>query len=333
MKQSTLIAATIIAGHAASSGAAEPVADLDDQLTATVERALPFIQTEGVDWIEQRNCVSCHQVPFMIWSLNSAADHGFGVDSDQLKRWSDWSTDWRHFSASEPDDEESASVEETLAKNGDVMYQLILGRRETDAGAPPWVEQAFTSLAQTQQEDGSWKAGGQLPFQKRPKPETTDVSTMWTLLTLASNRPADVWRPRLEAAAPILERTKQAESAEWFAVKLLLEAELGWTENAEETQQNLLAHQRPDGGWGWLLDEESDALATGIVLYTLGRRGLSGDDPSVAQAQQFLLRTQAEDGSWPVRGTKKAKKDSVEETSTYWGTCWAVIGLLETRGR
>jgi Tol biopolymer transport system component len=41
----------------------------------------------------------------------------------------------------------------------------------------------------------------------------------------------------------------------------------------------------------------------------------------------FLAKSQSEDGSWAVRGTKQNAKDRVEATSTFWGTCWAVIGL------
>ena len=39
------------------------------------------------------------------------------------------------------------------------------------------------------------------------------------------------------------------------------------------------------------------------------------------------------DGSWAVKGTKKDKAKKVEPTATYWGTCWAVIGLAETLPR
>lgn len=44
----------------------------------------------------------------------------------------------------------------------------------------------------------------------------------------------------------------------------------------------------------------------------------------------FLRKTQQEGGSWPVHGTKKDKRGRVEPTATYWGSCWAVLGLLET---
>jgi hypothetical protein len=50
----------------------------------------------------------------------------------------------------------------------------------------------------------------------------------------------------------------------------------------------------------------------------------------VQSACQFLVETQRDDGSWDVRGTKERKKNGLEETSTYWGTTWATIGLLQT---
>ena len=34
-----------------------------------------------------------------------------------------------------------------------------------------------------------------------------------------------------------------------------------------------------------------------------------------------------------VKGTKKNKAKQIEPTATYWGSCWAVIGLAETLPR
>ena len=50
----------------------------------------------------------------------------------------------------------------------------------------------------------------------------------------------------------------------------------------------------------------------------------------IARGRGFLVTTQQPSGSWPVKGTKKAKAKQIEPTSIYWGTCWAVIGLAET---
>jgi hypothetical protein len=57
---------------------------------------------------------------------------------------------------------------------------------------------------------------------------------------------------------------------------------------------------------------------------------MAAGDPAIARGRRFLVESQRADGSWAVRGTKKDKAKKVEPTATYWGTCWAVIGLAET---
>jgi len=70
-----------------------------------------------------------------------------------------------------------------------------------------------------------------------------------------------------------------------------------------------------------------------LALYALTRDGLTSDHQAIVGGRHFLIRTQQAGGSWPVKGTKKNKATQVEPTSTYWGTCWAVIGLAETLPR
>jgi hypothetical protein len=61
-----------------------------EDVTTTIERALPYVEAKGADWIDERGCVSCHRVSLMVWSLESAAAHGFDVDAGQLNGWRDW---------------------------------------------------------------------------------------------------------------------------------------------------------------------------------------------------------------------------------------------------
>ena len=141
---------------------------------------------------------------------------------------------------------------------------------------------------------------------------------------------AETWQPLLTAAKPILQSAEAPISTEWWAVRLLLNNQLGNAEQTEQVRSKLLDQQRDDGGWGWLLADESDAFGTGIALYALCHTGVPSEDAAIVRARQFLIRTQREDGAWPVHGTKTAKRNRIEETATFWGTCWAVIGLLET---
>lgn len=99
---------------------------------------------------------------------------------------------------------------------------------------------------------------------------------------------------------------------------------------ADQLRAELLKRQRADGGWGWLCDDESDALATGIALFALGGENLRATYSEGGKARQYLLDKQSSDGSWPVCGTKQSAKYKVQPTATYWGNCWAVIGLCET---
>jgi len=76
-----------------SALAASPdVAEGDvDRARAAVERSLPFLEKEGVAWIEKRGCNSCHVVTFMLWSHEEARAKGIPVDLQKLAGWRDWS--------------------------------------------------------------------------------------------------------------------------------------------------------------------------------------------------------------------------------------------------
>ena len=132
------------------------------------------------------------------------------------------------------------------------------------------------------------------------------------------------------SALEFLKPHAQAESAEWYAAGMLLAQNVANESALLSLRKELLTRQNEDGGWAWLEGDDSDALATGQAVYSLVATGLSAQDERVARAIEWLCETQRDDGSWAVRGTKANKKDNVEETAVYWGTCWAVIALLET---
>jgi hypothetical protein len=67
-----------------------PVPD-DADVRRSVERSLPFLEKEGVSWIEKRQCLSCHQVTFMLWAHREAQAKGIEVDGVKLAGWSRWS--------------------------------------------------------------------------------------------------------------------------------------------------------------------------------------------------------------------------------------------------
>jgi hypothetical protein len=154
---------------------------------------------------------------------------------------------------------------------------------------------------------------------------------MWAMVALQSYAPGnEALQSGLAKARSWLGNKTEGQSTEWWAARLLLERAAGNAAAAERIRETLLKSQHDDGGWGWLTSDDSDAFGAGLALYALARDGLPSDHPAIARGRVFLAQSQRADGSWPVKGTKKVKSKQVEPTATYWGTCWAVIGLVET---
>lgn len=62
----------------------------DDAIREAVARSLPFLEKEGVAWMNDRGCMSCHHVPFLLWSHRAAQAHGLAVDAKKLAEWDEW---------------------------------------------------------------------------------------------------------------------------------------------------------------------------------------------------------------------------------------------------
>lgn len=290
----------------------------DDQIHEAVQRSIPYIQDQGTWWIEEKECVSCHRVNSMVWSLSVARRNGFEV-SEKLDEWQTWATD---VSLSKNDKGKLVGL-----GNREGVAQILLSL-DRDAAQDGIRKELAALLLDGQLPDGSWKPGGQLPSQKRPKSETASVSTMWLALALVREDPQEQATAAVELAMKFIGQSPPGISTEWYAVQLLLAAERNDRASQDEFMQELRKQQQSDGGWGWLVGEKSDALGTGLALYALLRAGVNRGDPSIKQAQTFLVDSQRDDGSWAVQGTKAKKKDEVQETAVYWGTTWAVLGLM-----
>src|SRR6476469_6082738 len=199
--------------------AADPLS-ADEQVRAAIERSLPFIEAEGQRWIDEKTCVTCHQVPFMVWSLNAAADRGIVHDRQRLADCSAWARDWKNLATKEDLEKDE---EHTLSRHHAPVTQLLLGRAAGDRSlAAGWPAVFAQRLAAGQQDDGSWKAGGQLPAQKRPERETQEVTTMWAMVALQSYAAADEsLHLKLAKARSWLGDQTEGQSTEWWAVRLL----------------------------------------------------------------------------------------------------------------
>ena len=309
----------LVAAATWGAGVAEPQSTV--RVRQAIERSIPYIEKQGVSWIEKKKCVSCHRIGTMLWSLSAAQQRGFDV-SDRLDEWFAWA-----FQKST--ENEKGKIDSSGNKEG--LVQLLMTRRIARNQAA--YAESYNTLERLivgqQRPDGSWKPGGQLPGQKRPLSETTDVTTMWLALML-TGRGGDQ-SPRVDVTKMTKRITESplGKSTEWYALRLLFARQQADNQTVEMMARKLQQQQSVDGGWAWLVGEKSDALGTALSLYALQRSGI-GDPQTIARARQFLVDSQQADGSWPVAGTKTKTQNRIAETATYWGTTWAVIALTES---
>src|SRR6187431_1906262 len=89
---SRVIVATLIClgSLIAAVRADDPAQVNDTAVRNAVSRSLPFLEKEGVAWMKDRRCMTCHHVPFLLWSHRAAQAQGFTVDAQKLAEWDEW---------------------------------------------------------------------------------------------------------------------------------------------------------------------------------------------------------------------------------------------------
>jgi len=389
---------TIHAVHGADSA---PVSDA--VVREAVSRSLVYLEKEGTDWMDSRGCMSCHHVPFLLWSHRAAQAKGVAIDATRLAEWEEWARkdslshrnafrlqtyDLSKVEASTLPDrvkeklkplielpfkteaefiakltpvltaDELKLYEPIVLKTAertpfapdrtggglDVLAQLLVGSRGSTSvlSEPDFRDGAIELIAQIQLPDGSWTPGNQLATLRRwPLPTANACTTMWAVLALSAyDAPGAKRSAAVEKAINYArQQTPNPDNREWLATRLLFEHRFGSTDDVATLRQQLRAARESDGSWGWEKGAPGDPFTTGLAIYVLAQVGGADASPVFRDARQWLAKAQLTDGSWPTPATSFSKSTDPErlkvrdEIYRYWGTAWAVIGLLEALGK
>jgi hypothetical protein len=238
-----------------------------------------------------------------------------------------------------------ASFVQPLLQRGDppvvdiLMYagfQLASENVEPDATTDAIVH----NIVAQQRSGGNWHVG----WVARPPMEDGDFSRTAMAIRLLqlygpAGRKAELQK-RIERAARWL-AAATPKTTEDLDMQLL---GLKWAgavrRGTDGGVQRVLQLQREDGGWAQTPDLASDAYATGQALYTLHELGVPVKDAAYRRGVQYLLQTQAADGSWFVK-SRVAKFQPYFETSfpycdDQWisasATSWAAMALSYASG-
>ncbi len=297
--------------------AADPT---DAEVRKAVEASILYIQEDAVDWVRVMKCATCHHAPMAIWTLQEAKSRGFRVDEAALAELVKYAAD----------DPVSSGLLPKPAKDGEgpdpdtfalsATYGMIASRAVPSPGDEAKSSRAKLAayLGAMQKPDGSWElAGGRPPILEGP-----EVATLMTVLALGE----------VDAKARGWLDGRPAGSFQARALRLLVSARSGADPKSYATEvEAILKLQKEDGGWGQTPAMASDAYATGQALYVLAEAGVSRDRPEIGRARGFLVRTQSEEGSWPMasRPTNGGDGPAMNlRPITYAATAWATLGLL-----
>lgn len=312
-----------------------------------VQSSLKLIETSMLQFNKRTGCVSCHQEGLGRITTGAARERGFRLDPAVTRAHEERINGG--MNALRP-------LHLQALKNPAAMKQVPLIEINEVTAGDTWLLAGMAAhkqpvneavgamamvLARQQSPDGSWRYS---------VPRVPMQSSFFTFTALAVQS-LHTYGPK-SYAAEIAERIQRAkswlltaspQSSEDRASRLLGLQWAGATqEEKQKAMEELRADQHPDGGWSQLTDLQSDAYATGQALYALhSAGGLPVTDPVYTRGVQFLLRTQDEDGSWFVN--KRALPLNLyfdagfphgqSQYSSFNGTCWATLALLETLDR
>lgn len=256
-------------------------------------KAVSIIQASQQGWYSKRDCASCHQQVLPALAFRAAREHGIPVDEKAAR--ADAAAAFGYFSNLERAVEYTHVIDPALDDGYIMMAANAAGVR------PSLVTAVYARLLAARQEaDGHWDTIDMRPPQSYSRLSATAISLRAIQLYAHPSQKSDVAARVVRARAWLLSRRPSAAEERVFQ---LLGVHWAGGDQAElaKIAGGLKATQQADGGWSSLDGRSSDAYSTGEALVALHEAGgVEITDPAWRRGIDYLLHTQAPDGSWHV---------------------------------
>jgi hypothetical protein len=317
------------------SPSAEPAKAPDT--TRAIERSIDFVINDAAKWREEKKCASCHHGTLTVWVLCEARSRGVAVDAKVFADTVAWTKERLKEIDKPRDTRPGWSMVSTPALN---LAFMALAVPRQDAFSADELKKIAGHLVRHQEKDGSW-SWASAPAANRPPPvfESDEVATLLALIDLSPHVPADAKeksevRDSRDRGEAWLAKATPTDTTQTAALRLYHDVRANRPKKElRQGIETLIARQNVDGGWGQVKDAASDAYATGQALYFLGLAGVKPDRAEVRKAVEFLMKTQKEDGSWPMtrRGHPGVTPGPFVWPIIYFGSAWGTLGLLRMK--
>lgn len=304
------------------------------EIRQSITRALPILQRSAREFVAQRACISCHHNVLPILMLHLAQERGVPIDGSVLSAVEEKTFRGLRTPAALDDAIQAATLNDPTPN--DSFLLMAAHSAGLQAGLGPAV---YARRLLGWQRDGHWVTSDFRP----PHSSSVFTATATAIRAISLYAPAELSPERdaglkharqwLLAARPV--------STEDSSFRLLGLVWAGAPSNEIEiARKGLLASRMSNGAWSQLPRYPADAYSTGEALFALEESGLPATAAAMRRGFQFLMSTQASDGTWRVH-TRMISPAHVspeyfstgfpyekDEYLSYAGSCWAVMALL-----
>jgi N-acyl-D-amino-acid deacylase len=304
---------------------------LGSRIATAVKRGLPLVEKAAENYPTHRKCFSCHHQTLPMLAVISAGQANLGSNEALLASQAEFTLTSFHGQLDDLRAGRDIGGRALTVSYG--LWTLYLARHAADETTTAMVDY----LLKTQKDDGHWELHSVRP----PMEESLATCTVLSIDGLRRFATAE----QRESAETAIGKAKTwlmghaAEGQEDSTARMWgLHQLASGSEEFTAARQEVLAAQRPDGGWSQKTDMESDAYATGQTLVVLRATGLEASHAACQRAAEFLLKTQQDDGSWfvatrakPVQvlfdnGDPHGKNQFISTPATSWAL--AALSLM-----
>ena len=295
----------------------------------SLAKAAEFLDAASLNWTQEKKCGSCHtNYPYMV--ARPFLKEGDGKSLAAIRSY--FEDRAAHWDSKKPRwDTEVVATASALACND----------AHTTGKLHPLTRSALDRMWTLQKPDGSWEwLKCNWPPLEADDYYGVTVAALGTGIapggyaeTPTARKGLAKIRAYLKAnTAPSLHHETTLLWASCYLPDLMTASQ------REEVIKQLLALQRPDGGWNlpslghWkrhsgelndVTNSPSDGYATGLVVYVLRQAGLAKEHPAIERGIGWLSTHQRESGRWFTRSLN----DDKDHYITHAGSAYAVMAL------
>jgi len=274
----------------AISTAAHADTTAEARLRAAAAKNLALFQSSQKHWFEVQRCDSCHHQYQPALAYRAAREHGIPFDETIAR-----ADAARAFTYADLD--KAVQYSWIIEPAVDDAYRLIAADA---AGVRPSLSTSVMArlLIARQNRAGDWPSHRQRPPSSYSNVTFTALGLRAIQLYTHPSQRAEMMkhvalaRTWLETHRPVdtEERTYQLLGLKWSGANRAA---------LDRLSRELFATQEADGGWASLDGRASDAYSTGQALVALHEAGgVPINDAKWQRGIEYLLKTQAADGSW-----------------------------------